>query len=265
MIWELLISAVAVITIGVLHVARCRTFRRRLERLGWLRGQRGRRPRRRLDRSVADSLALVGRLRATERWLPVVAAFGVVALIGGPYGVLVGALVAIALGRWLPRVRSPTARRTAEEQDRLTRQLPLTAELLAACLGSGALPGQAVSAVAESMAQPMQGRLAAVAAELALGAPPEDCWERLAVDSPALAPLARCLVRTTVSGSPPTAMLIALAESRRAAASRAAHARIRRAGVLATAPLGVCFLPAFILIGIVPVVMGLTTLFARQV
>lgn len=31
----------------------------------------------------------------------------------------------------------------------------------------------------------------------------------------------------------------------------------RRVGVLAVAPLGLCFLPAFVLLGIVPVVVGL--------
>lgn len=110
----------------------------------------------------------------------------------------------------------------------------------------------------------MRARLAAVSAELALGAPPAACWERLSEDCPALAPLARCLVRTTVSGAPPAAALAGLAVSQRAAAARAAHARVRRAGVLATAPLGLCFLPAFVLIGIVPVVTGLAAAFGRR-
>ncbi len=111
----------------------------------------------------------------------------------------------------------------------------------------------------------MSDRLAAVAAELALGAPPERCWERFGTNSPALAPLARCLVRTSISGAPPAVPLTGLAHAQRAAAGRAAHARVRRAGVLATGPLGVCFLPAFILIGVTPVVMGLTALFARRI
>jgi hypothetical protein len=40
---------------------------------------------------------------------------------------------------------------------------------------------------------------------------------------------------------------------RRSAAEQAA----RRVGVLAVAPLGLCFLPAFLLLGVVPVVVGL--------
>ncbi|MGE7438400.1 MULTISPECIES: type II secretion system F family protein [Kitasatospora] len=162
-------------------------------------------------------------------------------------------------------MRSPAERRTALEQEQLSRQLPLTAELLAACLGSCSSPGEAAVAVAASVSAPMSDRLAGVAAELSLGAPPEVCWERLGADCPTLAPLARCLVRTSTSGSPPAAPLIGLAQTQREAVRRAAHVRVRRAGVLATAPLGVCFLPAFILIGVVPVVIGLTSLFAKRI
>ncbi|WP_280696555.1 type II secretion system F family protein [Kitasatospora sp. GP82] len=180
-------------------------------------------------------------------------------------GVAAGVLLALAARRWLPRVRSPAARLVALEQERLTRQLPLTAELLAACLGSCSSPAQAAAAVAESVGSPMRDRLAGVAAELSLGAPPEVCWERLGEDCPTLAPLARCLVRTSISGSPPATTLLGLAQAQRETAGRAAHARVRRAGVLATAPLGICFLPAFVLIGVAPVVMGLASLFAQRI
>ncbi len=36
-----------------------------------------------------------------------------------------------------------------------------------------------------------------------------------------------------------------------------AEARAQRAGVLITAPLGLCFLPAFLVLGVAPVVIGL--------
>ncbi|WP_158702218.1 type II secretion system F family protein [Kitasatospora sp. MMS16-BH015] len=171
----------------------------------------------------------------------------------------------MAVRRWLPRPRSPTRRRQEREQELLAGQLPLTAELLAACLGSSSSPAAAAAAVAASVGSPMRERLTATAAELSLGAPPELCWERLGEDCPPLAPMARCLVRTSISGAPPATPLTGLAQAQRATARRAAHARVRRAGVLATAPLGVCFLPAFVLIGVTPVVMGLTALFAQRV
>ena len=56
----------------------------------------------------------------------------------------------------------------------------------------------------------------------------------------------------------------ALARSARAEATRlraalvdTAEARAQRTAVLITAPLGLCFLPAFLVLGIAPVVIGL--------
>ncbi|MFJ9456630.1 type II secretion system F family protein [Kitasatospora sp. NPDC101447] len=185
-------------------------------------------------------------------------------LIGGGAGLVAGALAAAAVHRWSAGARSPAERRAALEEELLTRQLPLSAELLAACLGSAALPSEAVSAVGRSVGAPMGPRLAAIGAELALGAPPELCWNRLGDQHPSLASMARCLVRTSLGGTPAAEPLIGLAQGLRTAAARAAHARVRRAAVLATAPLGLCFLPAFVLIGVVPVVVGLAGRF-RQV
>jgi pilus assembly protein TadC len=48
-----------------------------------------------------------------------------------------------------------------------------------------------------------------------------------------------------------------LAADARAERGRAATARARRAGVLITLPLGLCFLPAFLVVGVLPVVIGL--------
>ncbi|MFI9269626.1 type II secretion system F family protein [Kitasatospora sp. NPDC052896] len=143
-------------------------------------------------------------------------------------------------------------------------KLPLTAELLAACLVSSASPGRAAAAVARAVGGAMEERLTAVSAELNLGAAPAICWERLGAGCPALAPLAHCLVRTSVSGAPAAAPLVGLAAAQRAEVAAAAHARVRRAGVLATAPLGLCFLPAFVLVGIVPVVAGLASAFSQR-
>ncbi|MEV7597926.1 type II secretion system F family protein [Kitasatospora sp. NPDC089797] len=185
-------------------------------------------------------------------------------LVGGGAGVVVGALAAVGAYRWTARARSPTDRRAALEEELLTRQLPLGAELLAACLGAAALPSAAVAAVGRSLGAPLGPRLVAIGTELALGAPPEPCWTRLGDQHPPLAPLARCLARTSLSGAPAAGPLIVLAQAQRTAATHAAHTRVRRAAVLATAPLGLCFLPAFVLIGVVPVVIGLTGRFAQM-
>ncbi|NED32958.1 hypothetical protein G3I64_10135, partial [Streptomyces sp. SID8499] len=48
-----------------------------------------------------------------------------------------------------------------------------------------------------------------------------------------------------------------LAADVRAERSRTATARARRAAVLVTGPVGLCFLPAFVAVGVLPVVIGL--------
>ncbi|NEA86457.1 hypothetical protein G3I53_10480, partial [Streptomyces sp. SID14436] len=48
-----------------------------------------------------------------------------------------------------------------------------------------------------------------------------------------------------------------IAAGTRAEWARAGTARARRAAVLVTAPVGLCFLPAFVAVGVLPVVIGL--------
>jgi hypothetical protein len=50
--------------------------------------------------------------------------------------------------------------------------------------------------------------------------------------------------------------LRALAADERAAARSHIEADVRRAGVWILAPLGLCFLPAFLCLGVVPLVLG---------
>ena len=51
--------------------------------------------------------------------------------------------------------------------------------------------------------------------------------------------------------------LRALAAESRASARAETEAAVRRAGVWVLAPLGACFLPAFVCLGVVPMVLGI--------
>jgi pilus assembly protein TadC len=123
---------------------------------------------------------------------------------------------------------------------------------MAACLAAGAGPGEAAEAVGRSLDGPLGEILTRLAAELRLGGDPSACWSRFRHRE-----LARCMERACTTGVPPVEEVSRLAAGYRAEHSREALARARRAGVLATAPLGLCFLPAFLLVGVAPVVMGL--------
>jgi hypothetical protein len=51
--------------------------------------------------------------------------------------------------------------------------------------------------------------------------------------------------------------LAALAGDTRSTARAAVEVDVRRAGVWILAPLGLCFLPAFVCLGVVPLVLGI--------
>ncbi|MFG3123639.1 type II secretion system F family protein [Streptomyces sp. NPDC048201] len=222
--------------------------------------RQGRLARRRLAGLLAVAVPEVGHsvavADAARRWLPVAGiGCGVWAVVGGVFGVLVGLGAAVALWRWQER---RTAARPAVEVDTAAAacQLPLAAELLAACIEAGAGPVVAAQAVGEALGGPVGDALARGAAEARLGGEPADAWGRLTA-LPGAGPLARLLERADRSGLPAADLVARLASDARAESIRAATVRARRAAVLISAPVGLCFLPAFIAVGVLPVVIGL--------
>ncbi|MFF2524045.1 type II secretion system F family protein [Streptomyces liangshanensis] len=195
------------------------------------------------------------RVRA-RRWVPVFGALVVgCVLVGGVTGWIVGCAAAYGVWRWA-RGRTPDQDAVAADEAEVARRLPLAADLLAACVAAGAGPREAAAAVGESLGGPVGERLARTAAELRLGGEPARVWGRFGA-IPGAAGLARCLERAGASGAPAAEPVARLAEGLRAERARAALARAQRAQVLITAPVGLCFLPAFLALGVAPVVVGL--------
>ncbi|MFD9032622.1 type II secretion system F family protein [Streptomyces sp. NPDC059567] len=174
-------------------------------------------------------------------------------LIGGPTGLLTGVVAGWGARRFCAR-RAPAAGDDGEA----ARQLPLAADLLAACASAGAGPGEAAEAVGRSLGGPVGDRLTRTAAELRLGGEPADVWRRFGEISGAEG-LARCLERAGSSGAPAAEAVSKHAADLRAERARKAAARAQRAQVLITAPVGLCFLPAFLAVGVAPVVIGLAS------
>jgi hypothetical protein len=132
----------------------------------------------------------------------------------------------------------------------------LAVDLLAGCLVAGAPMVQALRAAAVAAPEPACRQLAAIAGAIADGMAPVEAWA--GVDGiVTLAPVARVCTRGLGSGAAVAAELrtIAARERRRRRARR--HQRINRAAVWVVIPLGLCFLPAFVLVGVVPLVVGL--------
>lgn len=147
------------------------------------------------------------------------------------------------------------AARRRRQLQREAAELPLVADLLAAALRGGAPVEHAVAAVADTMRGPLGDRLARVARLLRLGAPPAEAWQQLA-ELPGAERLARAAVRSAEHGSALSGAWQRLADELRADRVAAAETIARRAGVLIVLPLGLCFLPAFILSGLLPVIVA---------
>lgn len=200
--------------------------------------------------------ALMGNHRPSrmpsERLLPLVAAVSAAVLVGTMTNWLMA--LPAAGGGWF------AARRLVRKPKPQVDPLRLAAgwDLLAACLRAGLPVPSAVRAVAGRIPGEGGQALRETAELLALGADAADAW-RPAASVPSTAPLARGARRTARSGTELAAVAAALATDVRTSSGDLAEARAQRAAVLITGPLALCFLPAFLCLGIVPVIAGLAS------
>lgn len=188
--------------------------------------------------------------------LPLLAglALGLVSAVVG--GVVIGVVLGVGgffASRWILR---RSARRRVRSPDALL--LASGWDLLAACLRGGMPVPTAVTTVAAEVPEPASGALRQTAELLRLGADPVGAWAP-ALAEPSTAELARGARRTARSGAALAAVAEGLAASVRSGADDLVEARAQRAAVAVAGPLGLCFLPAFLCIGVVPVVIGLAT------
>lgn len=185
--------------------------------------------------------------------LSVLAGCGAWAVLGGPTGAVLGLLGAGVVWTGIGRAESPATRR---ERAEVRRDLPHLVGLLASCLRSGSSPADAVRAVCSALPGPASRRMSTVPDRLAVGVDPARVWGTLA-DDPELAPLGRALGRSHETGASVVAAVDRLADELAQSTRAGAEERARSIGVRAALPLGLCLLPAFLLIGIVPMVAGL--------
>lgn len=160
-----------------------------------------------------------------------------------------------------PRVRAglPVVRRRstpAPTDDPLAAASSL--DVLAACLRSGMAVPTAASATAPSAPPSLAVALSRAADLLALGADPATAWTNATgSDDRTVDALLRLARRSAASGAALAQGVAELADQSRHAAAASATASAERASVLIAGPLGLCYLPAFVCLGIVPVVAGL--------
>lgn len=153
--------------------------------------------------------------------------------------------------------RDPAVECGGERAERLDPlAVATTFDLLAGCLRSGLPISAAAAAAAESAPASFGNALRRAADLLELGADAATAWNAVAQD-PETEALARMARRSERSGTSMASAMSELAAVQRERAEDGSAAAAERAGVLISGPLGLCFLPAFLCLGIVPVVIGL--------
>lgn len=180
----------------------------------------------------------------------VAAGFVLSLVIGGPLGVLTGVVagagVTVAMGYLAPKT----------DTEDLVRQLPDALEFLAVCLEAGLPMSRAVETVADVSPEATAQVLRRVAAHLLLGRSGPLAWDELR-DHQAWGPAAADIARAERSGTSLIGVLRVHAQDARTQRHELASKKARTVGVKSVVPLMACFLPAFILVGVVPILLSL--------
>ena len=154
----------------------------------------------------------------------------------------------LALGWLEPR----SARR---RRQRLIMESPQALALLAACLAAGLPTHTACVAVVQVFDGPVADDLGQVLALLQLGAGEVAAWKALS-DHPQLGLAAAGLARSVESGTSMVQGLQHHATAARDARRGALQVLARGVGVRSVLPMMICFIPSFMLLGVVPAVVS---------
>lgn len=191
-----------------------------------------------------------GLLRRFRPVLALLAGSAGVAFVGGPVGAVVAFLSAGLTWAVCTRAEPPGVRR---EREAVRRGLPHVTRLLGVVLATGQSVPTALGVVADALPGPASAPLARARSSLAVGVAPERVFADLGAE-PGLEPLGRALARSAQSGARVAEVVARLAVQLSEEERAAVEDRARTVGIRAAVPLGLCLLPAFLVLGIVPVV-----------
>lgn len=181
------------------------------------------------------------------------AGLGAWLFVGDLPGIAAGLVVALVACHLLHTAEPSSVRREREEVE---QTLPHLIDLFSSTLRAGAEPVAGLAQVCAALPGPAADRLAPVVERSRWGATGAEAWAAVS-DDDALAPLARAMVRSQSSGASVVQTVERLADELERESLARAEDAARQVGVAAAIPLGVCLLPAFLLLGVVPTVASL--------
>jgi len=157
-----------------------------------------------------------------------------------------------------PRRAEPGGRAPHSNAGPPPRPVPvvLMLALIEAAISAGLEVRGALAAVGQACGGVRGTALVRVADALAVGVPWEAAWERTPT---ALAPIERALRSAWTAGMAPRSMVRAQAQVLAMAQRMAAERAVGELGVRMSLPLTLCLLPAFALVGVVPMVVAVAS------
>jgi len=197
---------------------------------------------------------------ARSAGLPAIAAAAagcLVMLLGGwSAAALAGPVAAVG---WLVTSRLPA---TTADRPPESRAVAFVVDLLAGALAAGSPPDVAIDRVASAVTAHGSAALrhaveplGRVGRLLRLGSEPGAAWAELRA-VPGYRTVAESGRRCADSGARLAQALATVAVELRAAHHAEALSKAERVGVWSLLPLGLCFLPAFVCLGVLPVILG---------
>lgn len=173
---------------------------------------------------------------------------GAVQIGAWPVGLVAVGLLMGLLGRL-------ESREAHRRRGQLIRDLPQALDLLAGCLSAGLPLRSATAAVRDAFDGPLAEELGNVSALVELGTAEADAWNTLR-GHPQLGAVAVDVSRSVDSGT----MLVDTLNRHAGEARQRRHAAVEIAakavGVRSVLPMMLCFIPSFLLLGIVPTVVS---------
>lgn len=174
-------------------------------------------------------------------------------VFGSGLGPVIGAGSGLAVAWWASHLTPSTE---AQQQRCMVRDFPMTLGFMASVVQSGAPLRLAAESVSEVTDDLNARRLRDVIARCDVGFTDAEAWRTLA-DDPVWGELSRELARCVDTGATTGTVLESAAIAASQSADAEAMTRARTVGVSSALPLVCCFLPAFLLVGVIPIIGGL--------
>jgi len=192
-------------------------------------------------------------MESKKRWRIGVGVAAAIVLFGWSmtrWVLLVAPLVAVGVWTGLGRLEPAGVRNKRVE---VLLCLPQALDLIRTCVGAGQPLRNAVETVAQAMGPPISDLFEPVTNAVSVGMSDAQAWQVLKGD-PVVGFLARDLSRSAAWGTSVTDVLAQHSTDLRRQGMTQRLAAAKAVGVKSVLPLGLCYLPAFVLLGVVPVI-----------